>query len=480
MTVVLTGRDLTRDQVSRVARANEPVVLDRAAIEGMRRSREIVEDALARGDPVYGLNTGAGVLKRVGLAGAEAAGFSDRLIGHHRVAQGEAAPADVVRATVLRLANGFASGTVGVRPELGERLVSVLNGGAQPRVRILGSIGQSDLAPLADLAAELFEGFALAPGEGLGLINNNAFSTGWAALGVTDAHTLLDSMEAVGALSLEAVAANPTMLHEAIAEVRPYPGLRAALRAIRDHLDGSFVWQPGAAMNLQDPLTFRNLPQLQGACRDALDHVDRQLAVELNASQGNPIVVPEEGRVVSVANFEILPLAAALDYLRIVLSAALTSTSERAVKLLETPWSGLPTGLTPGAETGEAGLEYLGIVGQALAAEARLLAHPVSFEMASSAHAEGIEDRMTMAPLAARRLAEMVDLGQRVVALELVVAAQAVELRGLTPLGRGTSRLLRAIRARISFLKAGDALPEDLEPVTKLVRSGELALSADA
>jgi histidine ammonia-lyase len=477
VTVLITGTDLTRREVTRVAREGEAVALDAAAVERMRASRRVVEQALARGDEVYGLSTAVGVLKRIALAD-EGSAFSDRLVRDHLVGLGPPAPRDVVRATTLRLANEAAGASLGIRPQLAERLVTALNRGDDARVRTLGSTGQSDLAPLADLVVALFGDVTLAPGEGLALINNNSFSTGWASLALSDAATLLGCMETAGALSLEAIAANGTMLHPAIDGLRPYPGLRAALRTLRDLLEDSFIWRPGAARSLQDPLTFRNLPQLQGACRDAFEHADRQLAVELNASQGNPIVVVEEGRIVSVANFEILPLAAALDLLRIVLATALTAATERVVKMLERPWSGLPTGLTPEPESSQPGLAYLGIASQALAAEVRLLAQPVSFELASTSHAEGIEDRMTMAPLAARRLSEMVELGGQIVARELVVAAQAVELRGVTPLGRGTSTAVALVRRFIPFLEEGDTVRADLEPVVELVRAGDLVLGA--
>jgi histidine ammonia-lyase len=200
----------------------------------------------------------------------------------------------------------------------------------------------------------------------------------------------------------------------------------------------------------------------------------RQLEIELNASQGNPIVLVDEDRVISVANFEVVPLAAALDLVRIALAPALTSAGERIVKLLETPWSGLPTGLAVRAGVGDAGLGYLGIAVQSIVAEARLLAQPVSFEMASSAHAEGIEDRATMAPLAARRVAEMVALGQRVVAIELVVAAQAVEVRGAT-LGTGTAAAKDAVRATVAFAGPGDLVHQDLAVVVDAVGAGIFA-----
>jgi histidine ammonia-lyase len=143
------------------------------------------------------------------------------------------------------------------------------------------------------------------------------------------------------------------------------------------------------------------------------------------------------------------------------------------VKLLETPWSGLPTGLAASGDPDDAGLAYLGIAVQALAAEARLLAAPVSFELVSTAHAEGIEDRTTMAPLAARRTAEMVGLGRRIAAVELTVAAQAVELRRTGRLGAGTVDALRTIRATIPFTGAGDVVP-DVEPLVDAVARGDL------
>jgi histidine ammonia-lyase len=469
VTVVLTGRGLDRDQVVRVARGGEGVKLDEAARSRMLQTREIVRAALRRGDPVYGTTTAVGVLKRVGVAADQADGYASSMIRHHLVGHGPDASTDVVRATMLRLANHFAEGSAGVRPELADRLVAALNDGETPRVRTIGSIGQADLAPLADLGA-LFDGLALEAGEGTAVLDNNSFSTGWAALAVADAAALLDTMDVAGALSLEGIAANSTMLHPAIGEARPYPGIRRTLDRLQQLLAGSAIWEPGAAQHLQDPLTFRNLPQIQGACRDVLEHVDSQLAIELNASQGNPIVVASEGRVVSVANFEILPLVVALDYLRIVLATALTSSAERTVKMLGTPWSGLPTGLTPVGGTPEAGLTYLSLAAQSLVVEARLLAQPVSFEVVSTAHAEGIEDRTTMAPLAARRLAEMVSLGARTVAIELAVGAQATELRGLKR-GRGTEAAVSIIRRVVPFIGEGGSVP-DVEPIVGLVGKG--------
>jgi histidine ammonia-lyase len=470
VTVVLTGGSLDREQLARVARDGAPVALDPEAVERMRGSRDIVDRALSDGRPVYGLSTAVGVLKRVGVEPTAAGGYSRRMIRQHAVAQGPAAAPELVRATMLRLANAFAEGSTGVRPVLAERLVGALNDAETPLVRTLGSIGQADLAPMADLALAVFADLPLEAGEGLALVSSNAFSTAAAALAIDDTGRLLDAMELAGALSLEAIAARPTMLHAAIGDVRPYPGLRLALDRIRTHLDGSALWETATPRNLQDPLTFRNLPQIQGACRDVLEHVDRQLAIELNASQSNPIVVAAEDAIISVANFEILPLAVALDYFRIVLATALGAAAERTVKMLEAPWSGLSTGLTGVADTSDPGLAYLGIAVQGLAVEARSLAQPVSHELVSTAHAEGIEDRATMAPLAARRLAEMAGLGERIVAIELTVGAQATDLRNLRR-GRGTEAAVAAIRDVVPFLDVGDMVP-DVEPLVALVHAG--------
>ena len=472
MTVVLRGSGLTVADVVRVAREADPVELAPEAIEHMRETRALVERVVARGDEVYGTTTGVGARKKIRIPLGEIPTFNRRLIENHRIGTGPDAPPEIVRATMLRHANMLAKGTSGVRPEIAERIVRALNNGERPRVRLLGSVGQGDLAPMADLAAELFGDTELLAKEGIALVNSNAFSTGLASLAVADAERLVDTLDVTGAMDLEAFAANLTMLHPAIGDVRPYPGLCLALERLRDLLEGSYLWADGAARNLQDPLTFRCLPQIHGATRDALDFARRQLEIELNASQENPLVIPDEDRIVSVANFDILPLAAALDFLRIALAPALTSACERLLKLLQGPLTGLPDGLAPRQGLAENSLGEFGVVAQALTAEARLLAQPVSFEVISSTHAEGIEDRITMAPLAARRLAEMVELGERFAAVGFTVVAQAIELRDPPAMGVGTKRAFGLVRECIPFMGEGDPLPADLDPLRDLIVSG--------
>jgi histidine ammonia-lyase len=199
---------------------------------------------------------------------------------------------------------------------------------------------------------------------------------------------------------------------------------------------------------------------------DALVFAVTQVSIELNASDSNPIVLVGEPAPISVANYVSLPLAVALDPVRVALASVLTAAGERSIKLLESPWSGLPTGLVDAPDTRDPGLAYFGIVVQGLVAEARLLAQPVSLELASSAHAEGIEDRTAMTALSARRLHEQVALARRIVAIELVVAAQAVDLRAPERLGSGTAASHALARTLVPRYRAGDPIP-DLEPLVE-------------
>ncbi len=477
-TVIVDGSSLDVGDVVAVARAGARVEVAPSAFERMARTRALVERVVQRGDSVYGLTTGVGVRKRVSLAGDEIAGFNRRIIAEHRTAHGADAPGDVVRATMLRLLNGFARGGAGVRPVLAERLVDALNRDEQPRMRTLGSTGQGDLMQLADLAAAVFRDVELEAKEGHALLSNNAFSSAWAALAIADTRTLLDAMTLAAALDLEAFAANLTPLHDAVGKARPYPGLVEELRRLRSALEGS------------EPLAGRRRP---GTCRTRSASAARprssapretrwrfaeaQVAIELNASQENPMTVLAEDRIISAANYESLPLAQALDVMRIGLIPAITAANERLVKLLQSPLTGLGDGLHAPGVPEESGLSEYTWPAQSLALEARLLGQPVSLEIPSASQAEGIEDRASMAPLAARRLSELVDLGRGVVAIELVVAAQAVELRhGAAPdaIGVGARRAFDEIRRRVPFTGAGQTLASDLDPVRLLIADGVL------
>ncbi len=477
MRVELDGSSLTLEGLLAIVRGEASAVLAPDARRLMGRSREVVAEALASEESVYGLTTGVGERKRVSIGQEDQRRFNRLMIASHRVGQGPLAPPEVVRAAMVCLANGLAKGFVGARPELADLVLEALAGGFVPPVRSLGSVGEADLGPLADLADGLLgrRGFELEEGEGLALIDNNAFSTGWSALAVLGAERLIDSADVAAALDLEGFAANLSPWHEVVVDSRPFPGVATTIRNVQHLLEGSVLHRKGTARNLQDPLTFRSVPQVHGAFREALAYARGVIEVEVNSFQGNPAVVVAERAVISIANFEPVVMAAALDLVRIALAPVVTSAAERAVKLLQHPWSGLPAGLTETPESGEDGLAELAVAAQSFAAEARLLAQPVSFEMASSSKAEGIEDRTTMAPLSARRLEEMVVLTARVIAVELAVAAQAVDLRCLGPLGRGTAVAHELVRSHVPFTARGTPPRRDLQPLVDAVEEGKLA-----
>jgi histidine ammonia-lyase len=227
MTIVLNGSDLTVTQVVAAARHGEPVMLAPEALSSMAKSRTVVEEVLRGGEPVYGLTTGVGERKAFLLDPAERQRFNQRLVLNHRIAQGEPAPSDVVRGAMVCLANSYAKGVTGVRPELAEMIVTLLNEGFAPPVRTLGSVGQGDLGPMADLAHGLLtrSGYQVAENEGLALVSSNAFTTAWACIATADAEALMSVFDVAGALDLEAFGANLTCLHPIIEQTRPFPGL---------------------------------------------------------------------------------------------------------------------------------------------------------------------------------------------------------------------------------------------------------------
>jgi histidine ammonia-lyase len=473
VTVVLTGTDLTVEDVLRVAREGARVELGADALARMAQTRALVDASLAEAEVVYGFTTGVGSKKLASVAAAELPEHNRQLILNHRVGQGPPLAADVVRGALVRLANHLALGVTAARPELAQALVDALNDGRAPVVRSLGSIGTADLSANADLAYGALDGFALTGGEAIALLNHNSVSSAHAALAVTDALALVASLDLAAALDFEGFAANVTVLDPEIARVRPYPGQEESRERVARALEGSFLFTPGAARNLQDPLCFRCVPQLHGAARDALRFGLETLSVDLNAHQSNPLVVGGASpRIISVGNFDATPVAVALDLARIALAPVLTAAGERTVKMLQRPLTGLPEGLAVEFGIAHDGLAEFGIAAQAIVSEARLLAQPVSFELSSVSQAEGIEDRASSAPLGARRLAEQVDLGCRAAGIELVVAAQAVDLRAPSALGAGTSGLHAQVRALIPALGPGDSIPQDLEPVVDLMRRG--------
>ena len=495
--IILSGEGLTVDGVLAVARGRAKVGLDADALVRVRAAREVVDRVLASGESVYGLNTGLGSLARHHIPIEEIAAFSFATVADQVSSYGRPLPTDTVRAMMVTRVNGMLRAGVGVRRELIELIVALLNAGVHPIVRMVGSVGQGDLSEMADIGKVLigrgwaeFEGdpmtgeqalaraglepITLGPKEALGLISANCVTMGRGSLVLVDAADLIDSMQIAAALSFEAFAANLSIIHPAAALARPHSGPVTAMARLRELLEDSDLWRPGAARNLQDPLSIRCVPQTHGAVYDALSVVRGIMEIEVNSAGDNPLVLVEEDAIVSVGNFDVTSLAMAFDYVRLGIAHASQVANERVQKLLWRHFSGLPTGLAL-HEGPTGGLRPLGRSFAALASEARFLANPVSLDYRGQL-AEGVEDHASMAPLAVSTTSALVSLAHRLIALELIIAAQAIDLRGGPErLGRGTSRAYALVREFARTLTDETEWNANVEGLATLVGDGGLA-----
>jgi len=499
----LNGAELTVEDVVAVARDGARVRVADEALERVREARTVVERVLARGTPVYGMNTGLGSLSRHQVPLEELERFSFATVADQTASHGQPLATDIVRAMMVARANGMAKAGVGVRREVVLQLVDVLNAGVHPLVRRLGSVGQGDLSEMSDigkvmigrgyaevegrvlpggqaLASVGLEPISPAPKEALALISANGVTLGHGSLVLVDAADLTESFQIAAALSLEGFGGNLSPIHPAAAQMRPHAGEIKASARLRELLTGSYLWEPGAARNLQDPLSFRCVPQTHGAVNDALSFTRGEMDVELNSASDNPLVVVEDEAIISVGNFDVVALAMAFDLLRLGLASALKVADERVQKLLWNAFSGLPTGLAPG-EGPTGGLRPLGRWCAALAAEASHLAGPVSLAHGAQL-AEGVEDHASMAPLAVRKASELVSLGHRMVAHELICGAQAVDLRGRGPLGQGTRVAYECVRECVPRLVDETEWEPDVAALVELIANGDLSarVAADA
>jgi histidine ammonia-lyase len=476
--LVLGDRPLSYEEVVAVAHGRR-VILGEAARARMKASRVTLENLLARGDAIYGLTTGVGAIKTVRVAASQQQAFQTLLLRAHRVGHGELAAPRFVRAAMLVRAAGLAVGVAGVRPEVADAFCRALDVPVTPRVHQIGSIGQADLSQLAEIGLALtghgedgaalvavgYRPVELGPREAHAIVNGNAFSVGMACLALDTAWRALRALDLSAALSIEALTGNVDALHPAVAAVRPHAGVPEAVARLRGLLrGGALLTGRRPARALQDPLAFKVVPQTHGGTRQSLAHLEQALTIELASSGDSPIVLADEDRAISTGNHDITPVAIALDYARLGLAQAVTIAGERVQKLLDSAFTGLPAGLRADPEAPDDGLAIVANGAASLAAEARLLAQPVTLEQPTSGIAAGIEDRITMAPAGARRLHEMAGLAVRLAAVELTCAAQAVDLRGTTDeLGDGTAGAYAATRRSIPFTAAGEACDGDLD-----------------
>jgi histidine ammonia-lyase len=448
--VVLDGRSLTLEQVEAVARHGARVELEAGARERVARTRAGIEARIAAGEVLYGVNTGFGRLADVQIPADQLARLQLNLLRSHACGVGEAFREDVVRAMLLLRANVLAGGYAGVRPVVVERLVELLNAGVAPIVPSQGSVGASgDLAPLAHLALVLVgegeatlggkrmpgamalkladvEALELAPKEGLALINGTQVMTAVSALALLDAERLAAAADVVAAMAIDAMEGTDTAFIAEIHAARPHPGQVASAANLVALLQGSQVRDSHQACSrVQDAYSMRCSPQVHGTARDALGHLRRTLAIEINAATDNPMVLPD-GRVVSGGNFHGAPVAAACDFAAIALTSLASISERRSARLVTPEQSWLPAFLVDASGL-NSGFMMAQVTAAALVSECKTLAHPASVD--SIPTSAGREDHVSMGTWAARKLAAVVDNARLVLAVELLESAQGLDFK---------------------------------------------------
>jgi histidine ammonia-lyase len=464
--ISLSGNDLTIEQVCAVARRGEKVDTSEAALTAMRRSRLIVERLAAGDDPVYAVNTGVGLLADVRVPAADLAALQRNVVRSHSVGVGVPLRVSEVRAMMLIRANVLAKGFSGIRTVVAERLCDLLNAGVTPVVPSRGSVGASgDLAPLAHMALVLmgegtaeFQGTRMPGGEalrlagiaaieldskeGISLLNGTQAMLGVACLELEQAEMLAGVADVVTAMTLDGLKGTPRAFDARIHEIRPHPGQRACAAHLAELLTGSEIRESHiTCRRVQDAYSLRCAPQVHGAVRDTLAEARRVFEIELNSVTDNPLVIGEE--IISGGNFHGQPLAFALDYLAIAMTA-LAGISERRIDRLVNP--ALNEELPPflAAHAGlESGFMMVQVTAASLVAENRVLATPASPGTITTSGNK--EDFVSMGMTAALKLRDIVANTRLVLAIEALTAARALDF--LAPLK--SSPLIEEVRAKL-------------------------------
>jgi len=499
--VEIDGTNLTLPAVTAVACSGATVALSPAVRPKVQSARELVERTVAHGEPVYGVTTGFGKLKNVRIPPEDAVELQHNLIRSHSTGVGAPLPEDAARASVLLRAHSLATGNSGVRLDVIELLLELLNRGVTPMIPCQGSVGASgDLAPLAHMALVLVgEGEAFYRGErmsgsdalkraglqpltlsfkeGLSLINGTQVMTGIGALTLVRALNACKAADIAAAMSLEAFMGTDAAFDERLSALRRHPGQAHVAANMRRLLRGSAVMASHQGCDrVQDPYSFRCIAVVHGSVRDTLRFVANTVEIEMNSVTDNPIVFPEDGEFISGGNFHGEPVALAMDYLSIAL-AELGSISERRTYKLLDGLEGLPPFLTAhhGLCSGFMLAQY---TAAALVSENKTLAYPASVD--SIPTSAGHEDHVSMGTISARQCAQVLVNLENVIAIELLEAAQALDFRKPLAFGRGTSIAHSVIRDRVSHLDVDRNLSVDIGAARELVSSGAVVDAVEA
>ncbi len=501
---MLEGQPLTLAEMEAVAVGRRPVRVAAAALERVSACRARIEEIVAAGETVYGVNTGFGKLADVRIAPERLAELQLNLVRSHAGGVGEPLSESESRAMVLLRANVLAKGYSGVRPELLELLVALLNAGVHPVIPEKGSVGASgDLAPLAHLALVVIgegeawlDGQRMAGGEalrragleparltakeGLALLNGTQAMTAVGGLATARAVRVAELADVAGAMSLEALKGTPSAFDARIQEVRPHAGQIAAAAHLVKLMENSEIRESHRVRDtrVQDAYCLRCMPQVHGAVRGVLAHVARVLEIEAGSATDNPLIFSEQGEdgakrgvVLSGGNFHGAPLAYAFDYAAIAITDLAGITERRIDRLLNPDINeGLPAFLAadPGVSSG---FMMAQIVSAALISECQVLSHPSS--TGSIPTDGGKEDHVSMGMTGALKLRRVVENAERVLAIEMMCAAQGLECRLPLRPGRGVQQALEAVRNLVPKLEQDRVLAGEMEALAAAVRAGK-------
>lgn len=503
--IFLDGEGLALEDVAQVAHESVPVALSEAAWDRVRRAERAVREFVERGEVVYGVTTGFGAFKNRLIPPGEVRQLQRNILMSHAVGVGATLDEPATRAMMTIRANTLAKGHSGIREEALRLLLEMLNRRVHPVVPEIGSLGASgDLAPLAHMAlpmiglgeaiyqgecllgAEALARAGLAPTtleakEGLALTNGTAFMAAVGTLTTLHAESLACAADVAGALSLEALHGTPRAFDPRIHAARPHPRQIECAAFIRRLIQDSTFTRPDDPLDVQDAYTLRCMPQVHGAARDAIKYARWVLGIELNSATDNPLIFFDEQdnpTVLSGGNFHGEPLAIAMDYLSLALTE-LGNISERRLTRLTDESSNqetLPAFLIQhgGLNSGFMLVQY---TAAALASENKVLVHPASADTIPTS--ANTEDHVSMGATAARHARQIAQNVERILALELFAAAQAVDFRRQAlgegaRLGRGTAPVYRLIRERVPFLEHDDVMYPHIEAVRELIAEGTL------
>ncbi len=493
--VVLTGEKLSIEEVINVAINKVKVSLATGILDNVIQEREMLIQITESSPPIYGVTRAVGANKNVEVPKDLISEYQTRILLSHCIGIGPYYSEDIVRAIMVTRANSLAKGGTGVQPEILEMYVDLLNHQIHPLTPSRSSIGASDLGPLAEMGLTfigkgrvIYQGekkeasealsqagltpITLGPKDGLILCSNNSVTIGHGTLILHRFASLLEQAEMSFALSLEAFCGNVTPLHSKPNELRCHQGQLETTENFVSYLKGSYLWDDSIQRSVQDPLSYRTAVQVHGACRDILNFTIEGMNVELNSVGDNPLLLSEEGRLISHGNFNIQTIGMRFDFLGIQASSLSNMIQNRIQRLMTPEFSGLPKFLTsdPGLSNGFSTLQK---TYTSLAAEIRHLANPGCLDALPVANS--VEDHGSMAPFVIQKTEKILENLEYMVGIELMVSAQAIDLREPPKLGEGTQIAYNSVRNIVPKLTFDRVLSNDIEKVRSLVKKAVIS-----